>query len=212
MRHKIAEPTYEELLGRVRDLPEGYHGQIFEGMVHVTPPPSAARAHTLAEISAMLVAGSALGDPVPAEWAFLSNAEIAIGKEGFLVADFAGWHLVSSDLARVASPIRIAPSWVCEVLAAPTRTFTLTAKRREYAALGVSHLWIADPDAEVVDVFVNQRGRWLLVTSISTEENATAPPFEDLHFDAGDFWLPAPVKMPVVPPPPSSSKRRHQLV
>src|SRR6266478_3290515 len=66
------QPTFDELLARVRDLPEGYRGQILDGAVHVCEPPCAARAHTLGELSATLVAGSPLGDPVPAAWTFLS--------------------------------------------------------------------------------------------------------------------------------------------
>lgn len=207
MRHKTTQPTYEELLGRVRDLPEGYRGQILDGAVRVAPPPSAARAHTMAEISAMVVAGSALGDPVPDAWGFLSNAELAVDKEGFLVADVAGWRMGEADLARAPTPIRRPPAWVCEVLCPSTRNFTLTSKRREYLELGVAHLWIADPEAQVLDVFQNHRGRWLLLASISEEPKASAPPFEELHFDAGDLWIPAVAKAPFAQPPPSSKRR-----
>src|SRR4051812_15683793 len=93
MRHAIVPATFDELQALVRDLPEGYRGQILDGNVHVSPPPSAARAHTIAEISAMMVAGSPLGDPVPEGWAFQSGAEIACGAEAFLVADVAGFRV-----------------------------------------------------------------------------------------------------------------------
>jgi Uma2 family endonuclease len=206
MRHKNAQPTFDELLGKVRDLPEGYRGQILDGVVSVSPPPSAARAHTVAEISAMLVAGSPLGDPVPEAWAFQPNAEIAIGNEGFLVADVAGFRLDLSELARAATPLRVAPAWVCEVLCDRTRHFALTAKRRAYAELGVAHLWIADPEAQVLDIFMNQRGKWLLLRSISDEPLASAPPFEGLRFDAGELWLPS----TPLPPMPASGRHRSR--
>lgn len=208
MRRPTNLATFDELLAKVRDLPEGYCGQILDGGVHVSPPPPAARAHTLAEISAMMVAGSPLGDPVPEAWAFQCGAEIACGGEAFLVADIAGFRASAHELSRTASPIRIAPAWVCEVLCDRTRHFTLTAKRRAYAELGVGHLWIADPEAQVLDVFVNQRGKWLLLASLGDEPEAAAPPFEGLRFDAGELWIPTPVRMPAVPPAPSSSKRR----
>ena len=192
----------------MRDLPEGYRGQVLDGIVHVSPPPSAARAHTLAEITAMLVAGSPLGDPVPEDWAFTSDAEIACGEEAFLVADVAGFHVGSRELASARTPLRIAPAWVCDVLCDRTRHFTLTAKRRAYAELGIGHLWIADPEAQVLEVFVNQRGKWLLVASLGDEQAASAPPFEELHFDAGELWIPSAARMPLAPPPPSSQKRR----
>ncbi len=208
MRHAIAPPTFDELLARVRDLPEGYRGQILDGNVHVSPPPSAARAHTIAEITAMMVAGSPLGDPVPDGWAFQAGAEIACGDEAFLVADVAGFRVGQRELARACTPLRIAPAWVCEVLEGRTRHFTLTAKRRAYAELGVSHLWIADPEAQVLDVFVNLRGKWLLHASLDEEDAAIVPPFENLRFDAAELWIPTTVRVPAVPLPPPSSKRR----
>jgi hypothetical protein len=114
--HRRIPPTFDELLSRVRDLPEGYEGHILEGAMFVTDPPSVARAHTLAEISAMVVAGSSLGDPVPDAWAFLCDVELAIGAEGIVTADVAGWRVGSKELASAVTPVRLVPEWVCEVL------------------------------------------------------------------------------------------------
>jgi Uma2 family endonuclease len=191
----------------VRDLPEGHRGQILEGVLQVCPPPSGARAHTIAEITAMLVAGSPLGDPVPEAWAFQQGAEIAVGSEGFVVADVAGFRVDQRELERAPTPLRLVPQWVCEVLCDRNRHFTLTAKRRAYAELGVAHLWIADPEARVLEVFANQRGKWLLLTSIGDEPRAAVPPFEDLHFDADELWITPSARMPALLPPPSSKRR-----
>jgi len=207
MRHTNAPATFDELSAKVRDLPEGYRGQILDGNVHVSPPPSAARAHTIAEISAMMVAGSPLGDPVPEGWAFQAGAELACGDEAFVVADVAGFRVDQRELSRACTPLRIAPAWVCEVLCDRTRHFTLTAKRRAYAELGVAHLWIADPEAQVLEIFVNQRGKWLLFGSLGDEPASSAPPFEDLRFDAAELWIPSAVRMPAMVPPPSSRRR-----
>lgn len=207
MRKKSPPPTFEELLVQVRDLPEGYRGQILEGALEVSPPPSGARAHAIAEITAMLVVGSPLGDPVPEGWAFQPGAEIAAGAEGFVVADVAGFRVDQRELSRAPTPLRLVPAWACEVLCDRTRHFTLTAKRRAYAELGVAHLWIADPEARVLEVFANQRGKWLLIATIGDEPRAAAPPFEGLRFDAGDLWITPSARVPVVSPPPSSKRR-----
>lgn len=205
MSRRPVQPTFDELLSRVRELPEGYEGHILEGAMYVTEPSSVARAHTLAEISAMVVAGSSLGDPVPDAWAFLSDVELAIGEEGRVVVDVAGWRLGRDELAGATTPVRLVPAWVCEVLGGGSRAFTLTAKRRAYAELGVSHLWIADPEAQVLEVFQNHRGKWLLCAALSEEPRASVPPFEELHFDASELWIPTP--SPRVTPPSSASKR-----
>lgn len=174
---------------QVRDLPDGHRGQIFGSELYVGEPPSPARAHALAEIAAMLVAGSPLGDPAPKGWSFLSNAEIAAGSERLLVADVAGWTVDEAGKRQTSPPITTPPAWVCEVLEPATRSFTLTAKRNTYAELGVQSLWIADPDAQVLEIFQNQRGRWLLLVALSDERAVGPAPFEGVHFDANDLWL-----------------------
>src|SRR3954465_4812804 len=98
-RNQNSLPTFDELLSTVRDLPEGYRGQILDGAVVVSGPSSPARAHALAELSAMFFAGSALGDPVPEAWSFLANVEISAGNDGLLTCDVAGWHLTRQGLA-----------------------------------------------------------------------------------------------------------------
>lgn len=193
MRHRIANrppPSFEELLSRARDLPEGHRGNILDGALYVADPLSPACAHALAELSADLVAGSPLGDPVPDGWSFLNNVELAVEPETLLCADVAGWRMAQAQLAAAGSPVRIAPTWVCEVIGGGTRAFTLTAKRRAYAQMGVAYLWIIDPEAQVLEIFQNHRGKWLLIEALSDETNVVAAPFDAFHFDAVDLWIP----------------------
>jgi hypothetical protein len=201
-QRQLAVPSFEELLGKVRDLPEGVRGEILDSTIVISDAPSGARAHTIGEISAMVMAGSPLGDPVPESWSFLASVEVSAGNEGLLTCDVAGWHLTRQGLAATCSPIRSAPAWVCEVLGGRARRFSLSAKRRAFAEMGVEHLWLADPEARVLDVFRNDRSRWLLVASLTEEQNIAAPPFETLRFDVADLWTPVDAK-----PPPSSRRR-----
>src|SRR6478735_6028890 len=120
--HRQVQPTFDELLAKVRDLPDGFEGHILDGTVHITEPPSVARAHTIAEISAMVVAGSALGDPVPDAWTFLANVEVAIGVEGLVTVDVAGWRVGRDELASAATPVHLVPAWICDVLGAGSRS------------------------------------------------------------------------------------------
>jgi Putative restriction endonuclease len=208
MRHPRTSPLgFDELLSRVRDLPAGYRGQICNGELFIAEPPSPARAHAMAEIMATLVAGSPLGDPAPTGWQILGNAEIAAGAERLLVADVAGWHLdKNAEIDAGNPPPRTAPTWVCEVLGGGSRAFTLTAKRTIYAEIGVQFLWIVDPDAQVLEVFQNQRGKWLLIAALSDERAASVIPFESAHFDASDLWL-VDRRSSKTPNPPSARHR-----
>lgn len=195
------EATFETLLGRLRDLPQGHRGSILDGELWVTEPATGCRAHTLAEIWAMLLAGPSLGDPVPEGWSFLAAPELRVEPEGLLVADLAGWRLPAGEVA--GGPPSHAPPWVCEVLPpmhSPARVFVLTAKRDAYAGMGVEHLWVVDPEAEVLEVFHNDRGHWTLLQALSQEAEVAAMPFGGMRFDARELW--------VVPSDPLGSPRR----
>jgi hypothetical protein len=185
------EPGFDELVGLIRDLPQGRTGQIVNCKVHLAHTCEPAHAHTLAELSATLLAGSPVGDPVPAGWTFLTEVELALPRETLLIADIAGWRAPHERIVALPSPIGLVPEWVCEVLDPGTRTLDLTSKRHAYALAGVKHLWILDPTARVLEVFENLRGRWLLSLAVS-EDEISAPPFGELRFDVGDLWMPEP--------------------
>jgi hypothetical protein len=185
------EPGFDELIALVRDLPQGRRGQIVNCKLHLSSTYHPAHAHTLAELSATLLAGSPLGDPVPSGWTFLTDAELALPRETLVVADIAGWRAPHERIVALPSPIGLVPEWVCEVLDPGTRTLDLTAKREAYALAGVKYLWIVDPRARVLEAFENQRGRWLLSLAVADDERSV-PPFVDLHFDVSDLWMPEP--------------------
>jgi hypothetical protein len=189
-RHGLpAQPAYDELIGLVRDLPRGRIGQIINGKLHVSTSCDPAHAHTLAELSATLLAGSPLGDPVPPGWTFLTEVELLLPGEALVIADIAGWRMPHDRLVALPSPIGVVPQWICEVLDPSTRALDLTHKRHHYALSGVTNLWIVDPTARVLEVYENVRGRWLLVGALS-EEETSASPFSRLRFDVGELWMP----------------------
>jgi Putative restriction endonuclease len=186
-----AEPEYDELVALVRDLPRGRVGQIVNGKLHVSTTCEPAHAHTLAELSATLLAGSLTGDPVPSGWTFLTEVELLLPREALLTADIAGWRAPHERIVALPTPISLVPQWVCEVLDPGSRCLDLTGKRHAYALSGVQCLWIVDPLARVLEVFENVRGRWVLAEAVS-EDVVAAPPFKELRFDVGDLWMPPP--------------------
>jgi hypothetical protein len=186
-----AEPEYDDLVALVRDLPRGRVGQIVNSKLYVSAPCEPAHAHTLAELSATLLAGSPLGDPVPPEWTFLTQVELLLPGEALVTADIAGWRAPHDRIVALPTPLSLVPNWVCEVLDPGSRCLDLTDKRHAYALSGVQTLWIVDPLARVLEVFENSRGRWVLADAVS-EDVVSAPPFLGLHFDVGDLWMPLP--------------------
>ena len=191
-RHSLrAEPEYDDLVALVRDLPQGRVGQIVNGKIHVSTTCEPAHAHTLGELSAMLLAGSPLGDPVPPGWTFLTEVELLLPGDTLVTADIAGWRAPHERIVALPTPMSLVPQWICEVLDPGSRCLDLTNKRQAYALSGVQSLWIVDPMARVLEVFENQRGHWLLAVAVSEDEVA-APPFSELRFDVGELWIPVP--------------------
>jgi hypothetical protein len=153
----------------------------------------------------MLVAGSPLTGAYPEGWSFLANVELALASPGLIVADIAGWQMDRRELPALVTPTRMVPAWVCEVVDATTRRFVLSTKRQAYAEMGVRHLWLADADAEVLDVYVNMAGKWTLLASASDGARIEAPPFMGIPFDGDDLWCSTPSQ--ATPPMPPSKRR-----
>jgi Uma2 family endonuclease len=45
------------------------------------------------------------------------------------------------------------PDWVCEVHTLETRALDLVVKRERYRHMGISHLWLIDAEARVLEAF-----------------------------------------------------------
>lgn len=60
-------------------------------------------------------------------------------------------------------PITTLPDWVCEIISPTSVRQDRVAKRRAYAAAGISHYWIVDPDAHTLGALELRDDRWLEV-------------------------------------------------
>jgi hypothetical protein len=185
-----SESSFEDLVSQVRQLPQGKVGQVLNGRLYTSNGAAPAHVHVVGELSATLIAGSPTGDPVPEGWTFLTEVELALPDEVLVMADIAGWRAPHDRIVALPTPIGLVPLWVCEVLDPSSRALDLTHKRKAYAAAGVRTLWIVDPQAQVLEVFENVKGRWVLVIAVGEDEIA-APPFENVRFDVADLFMPA---------------------
>ncbi len=82
----------------------------------------------------------------------------------------------------------LAPDWVCELLSPSTRRLDLTEKRDLYGVHGVGHLWLADPEAQTLEVFASRRGTWALAGVWSGGAPVRAEPFEAVEFPLSALW------------------------
>jgi Uma2 family endonuclease len=103
--------------------------------------------------------------------------------------------IVVPDLVIVAEPgqlssraIEGAPLLVVEILSPSTRRRDRGIKMRRYAALGVPHYWIVDPDAQTIECWRLEGSEYRLVTQASVPNVLRHPDWPDLAVDLATLW------------------------
>ena len=84
----------------------------------------------------------------------------------------------------------VAPDWLCEVISPSTESVDRGRKLRIYAREGVSHVWLLNPVAKLLEVYRLTEGNWVLVKTIVGDDTVCAEPFEALEMEMARWWLP----------------------
>jgi Uma2 family endonuclease len=122
-------------------------------------------------------------------WVILMEPELHLGsKPDKVVPDVAGWRRERMPEVPDEAAITIAPDWVCEVLSDRTRRLDRGKKQPTYAREGVKHLWFADPEAQMVEVFRLEGPRWLLVATVEADARVRVEPFEAVELPLSALW------------------------
>ncbi|MBU2755328.1 Uma2 family endonuclease [Acidithiobacillus sp. CV18-2] len=176
--------THEDLLG----LPESVVGEIIDGELHTQPRPAPAHAR----ISSAL--GIKVGSPFdqgegngPGGWWILNEPELHLGSD-ILVPDLAGWQREHLPSLPNTAWFEMAPDWTCEVLSPVTARTDRVQKLPGYAAEGVAHCWLLNPEVRTLEAFANQAGRWLLGTW-GDQDQAAIDPFAAVTLDLAGLWV-----------------------
>jgi Uma2 family endonuclease len=175
--------TYEDLF----DLPENLVGEIIAGrlITHPRPAPRHARAHSSLEIR---IGGPFdLGDGGPGGWWILIEPELHLNGH-ILVPDLAGWRRERMPKLPDTAWFENVPDWVCEILSPSTARVDRAEKMPLYAGMGVSHLWLADPDRRTLEAYENRQGRRLLLQTLADAARVAVPPFEAVEWDLAALW------------------------
>ncbi|MBN2679717.1 MAG: Uma2 family endonuclease [Acidithiobacillaceae bacterium] len=175
---------YEDLF----DLPENMVGEIIDGQLYTHPRPAPAHA----QASSCL--GADLGQPFgrsrggPGGWWILDEPELHLGADIF-VPDLAGWRRESMPALPGTAWFEMAPDWVCEVLSPATARTDRALKLPRYAAAGVAHCWLIDPDIRTLEAYINQDGHWLLLGTSAGDDQAAIDPFAAVTLDLSGLWV-----------------------
>jgi Uma2 family endonuclease len=179
-------------LADVDALPGHMKGEIIDGVLYAMTRPRGFHQRVAGLIFADVLTPFDRRRGGPGGWLILPEPGIDLPRSPEVSPDLAGWRREHLAAAPKDASITVVPDWICEVLSTNTRRYDLRTKRPYYASIGVSHLWIADPDALILTASVLENGRWVELGVWSDEPEARIAPFDAVPFDVNDWWAGAP--------------------
>jgi Uma2 family endonuclease len=117
-----------------------------------------------------------------------ASATLADDVRSVVVPDLAGWGRERLPLLPQEAYFAVAPDWVCEVVSPSTAALDRVKKLRVYAREGVSHAWMVDPLAQLLEVLRLDDGGWVIAGTWAAGEEVRAEPFADLAWDLTLLW------------------------
>lgn len=155
-------PSYQDILA----LPEHLVGEILAGELYAHPRPAPKHARAYSALTGSL-------------WNLFDEGSRGPG----------GWWILDEPELPETAWFEFAPDWACEILSPATERTDRAVKIPIYARVGVTHLWLVDPDARTLEVYrLQDDGHWLLLTTLQEDEAAQQPPFEAVGFPLGRLW------------------------
>lgn len=161
---------------------DGKRYELIDGDVHVTPAPSPLHQRVSKRLQRLLEA----------------HFEAPGGGEVFnapIDVILTPHDVVQPDLVVVADPSQVSgrgiegiPLLVVEVLSPTTTAFDRTTKARRYAALGVPHYWIVDPETRTIECFRCRETAYHLAASFGPEDALSHPDFPGLRLVLAALW------------------------
>lgn len=175
---------YEDLF----DLPENMVGEIIAGQMHTQPRPAPAHALATSNLGIELGQPFGRGRGGPGGWWILDGPELHLNADIF-VPDLAGWRRERMPVLPQTAWFEMAPDWVCEVLSLTTARTDRILKLPRYAAAGIAHCWLIDPEVRTLEAFANQDGHWLLLGTWGGDDEASIDPFAAVPLSLDGLWV-----------------------
>lgn len=183
-------PTFEELYEAIQALPDGITGEILsDGVIETMARPGRPHRRAWEGLFDRLRAPRA---STPRRWRIESEAEVRL-FDRLTVPDLSGWQLDDDDDEAFLdeNPIARVPDWTCEILSPSTERKDRTEKLPLYALANVGHVWLVDPEARSIEVYVSQAGAPAKRMVAHEADIVALPPF-DLDIDLASLWVPRP--------------------
>src|SRR3990172_9661557 len=154
--------------------PDGKRYEILEGELYVSPAPSPLHQRASKRFQRQIEAyfeARGLGE------VFDAPIDVILTLHDVVQPDL----VVVTDPAQISRRgIEGAPALVVEVLSPTTRDHDRTTKARRYAALGVRHYWVLDPEGSRLDCYRLEGGEYVLAARAEGDQSLTHPDWPGL--------------------------------
>jgi Uma2 family endonuclease len=178
--------TYEDLL----KVPDHLVAEIISGELITSPRPGPKHVRASSSLGVEIAGPFDKGKGGPGGWWILDEPEIHLQSD-ILVPDLAGWRRdLVPNLPTSKAYFELAPNWVCEVLSPSTAGIDRVKKLPIYAREKVDHVWLIEPVAKTLEVYLRNNVQWILLNSFAGDDKIRAAPFEAIEMDLGSLWLP----------------------
>ena len=161
---------------------DGKRYEILDGELYVTPAPSPLHQRVSKRLQRKLedyFEARALGE------VFNAPIDMILGRH----------DVAQPDLLVVTNPDQIsgrgiegAPLLIVEVLSPSTRRHDRGVKVQRYAALGVPHYWIVDPEGQWIECYQLEGGSYRHVVTAEGNNHLTISEWHDLTISLADLW------------------------
>jgi Uma2 family endonuclease len=184
--------TYADLCA----LDASERAEVLAGEIVTSPAPLPR--HSKAQGSARRFLGGPFDDDDghggPGGWWIFVEVDVALGEHDIVRPDLSGWKRERLPRPGDMRPIDVVPDWVCEVLSPSTAARDRVTKRSLYARAGITHYWLIDPEARVLEALSLRDGVWVEVGVYDDTATARIAPFDAVELHVGRLFLPRDVE------------------
>ena len=182
--------TYKDL----EAFPEDMRVELEDGSLVVQPSPISDHSSSQGKIRRFI--GGPFDDDDgydgPGGWWILADIDVEFDNFNTKRPDLAGWRRDRLPDPHKLCPITIVPDWICEILSPSNASYDRKSKANLYAAHGVKHYWILDPEVCLLEIYELQAGKWMqLGVYDRADKQVRLVPFDAIVVNVDRFFLPS---------------------